>query len=77
LHLNSYIERWHLHGDNSDNFTNPHWFNLKHSLKNGALKEAIMACFMVLPLHGIGDVKDVLENIWLDFDFISPQFSDF
>jgi hypothetical protein len=29
LHLNkSYIERWLLHGDSSDNCTNPHWINL-------------------------------------------------
>jgi hypothetical protein len=36
-----------------------------------------MDCFSVLLLHGIGDVEDVLENIWLAVDFISPQFSDF
>jgi hypothetical protein len=29
---------------------------------SGALKEVIVACFRLLPFHGIGDVKDVLEN---------------
>jgi hypothetical protein len=56
LHLSSYIERWHLHGESSNTCTNPHWINLQHSLINGALNEAIVACFMLLPLHEIGDV---------------------
>jgi len=54
-------------------------------IMKGELKEATVACFMVLPLCWIGDVKDILENpsmneqylntrfCWLAFDFTSPE----